>query len=121
MWMPDSRGAGGVQMVSTDSRTGRPGWGERAGGRLGREEGASVRCTAVTCHGEPTPQQAACFLAGWPSDLSQPLAPALSAASVLKVLSLELPGSRAKPSLRTVSLVASVWEGVLGDRPLWGF
>ena len=121
MWMLDGRGAGRMQMVSTDSRTGRQGWGERAGGRLGREEGASVRCTAVTCHGEPTPQQAACFLAGWPSDLGQPLAPALSAASVLEVLSLELQGRGAKPSLRTVSLAASVWKGVLGDRPLWGF
>ena len=119
--MLDGRGAGRMQMVSTDSRTGRQGWGERAGGRLGREEGASIRCTAVTCHGEPTPQQAACFLAGWPSDLGQPLAPALSAASVLEVLSLELPGRGAKPSLRTVSLAASVWKGVLGDRPLWGF
>ena len=40
---------GGVQMVSTDSKTGR--W----VGRLGWEEGAFISCVAVTYHGELTP------------------------------------------------------------------
>ena len=104
-WCPQTQGQG--------DRVGGKGLGK---GLVGRR-GASVCCVAVTCHGELTPQQAACFLAGWPSDLSQPLVPA---ASVLEALSPELPGREAKPSLRTVSLAASVWEGVLGDRPLWG-
>lgn len=118
--MPDGRGAGGVQMVATDSGTGRRGWGERAGGRslVGRREHSLVVwLSPVTGRALLSTQSVSCRVAFSLESATG----AYTAASVLEVLSLELPGREAKPSLRTVSLVASFWEGVPGDRPLWGF